>query len=364
MSGRGTVLLVRLTHRYMTETVHELVRRGYRVRVLGTLDSTRFLSEQDGVDTSPPRRRRPTPAWWPLPRATRDVLDLMDDDCVLVVTKRGKRDFLATWLATRIRRVPLVFRVEVDAHWDPTGAGPRLRLQAAAQRVRRRAEQLVLRAPGFTPRHGPGTTPTRGDLRYLPPPVATELATPPVLPDLPLRVITVTRCRPKKHNPGLLALATELRDDPVVFRVIFSDDEDCHRCHGRGADDFRAEVERAGLTGVVVSGPVGDVTPHYREAHVLLRNSLWEGANTTPMEGAAQGCIPLVSPTSGTAYGFITPEVGAIVDADDVAGQAAFLRGLIADVPRRERMRAAALRRAEDLCDPDRLVTFLEGRMR
>lgn len=363
MADKGSLLFVRLTHRYMAATVHELRHRGYRIRAIGTLDSTRFLSEQDGIDTSPVRSGHRAPSWLPLPANTRMVLDAMDEDCVLIVTKRGTA-FPAVWLAARLRRVPLVFRTEIDAYWDPTSASRRERLRVIAHRVRRTLEYLIVRTPGYTPRRGPGNARRRPDLEYVTTPVRVELSRPIELPDLPLRVLTVTRCRPKKNNPGLLELAASLRDEPVTFRVIFSDDADCARCEGRGPEDFRTEVARLGLTSVIVSGPVGDVVPHYRQHHVVLRNSLWEGANTTPMEGAAQGCIALVSEGSGTAYGFVDDSMGAIVDAEDVPGQVVFLRGLIEDVERRERMRANALRLARDRCDPSHLIGMLEGQMR
>ena len=368
MAERGSILLVRLTHRYMAATVHALHHRGYRIRAIGTLDSTRFLSERDGIDTSPVRSGRRAPSWLPLPANTRMVLDAMDEDCVLIVTKRGRSSggatFFSVWLAGRLRRVPLVFRTESDAYWDPTTASWRERLRVIAHRARRTLEHLIVRTPGYTPRRGPGTARLRPDLEYVTTPIRVELPRPTELPDLPLRVLTVTRCRPKKNNPGLLELAASLRDEPVEFRVIFSDDADCARCEGRGPEDFSTEVARLGLTSVVVSGPVGDVVPHYRQHHVVLRNSLREGANTTPMEGAAQGCIALVSESSGTAHGFIDPSMGAIVDAENVPAQAAFLRGLIEDVERRERMRATALRVARERCDPIHLIGMLEGQMR
>jgi glycosyltransferase involved in cell wall biosynthesis len=364
VADRGSVLLVRLTHRYMTATVHELVRRGYRVRALGNLEATRFLAPSDGIDTSPPRRTRAVPEWWPIPALARTILEAMDDDCVLVITKGGKEEFRAAWLATRIRRVGLVFRTESDAYWDPTSATAARRALVAGQRLRRRVRQAVLRTPGFTPRHGPGTARLRDDLTYLPAPVTTQLDVPPTLPDLPLRVLTITRCLGKKNNRGLLALMTALREEAVEFRVIFSDDASCHRCHGEGPAQFQEQVTAAGLQGVTVSGPVGDVTPYYRASHVLLRNSTYEGANTTPMEGAAQGCIPVVSTGSGTAYGFVETHMGVRVEAEDLATQVDVLRGLTVDVERRERMRAAALRAAKERCDPGILVDLLEAQMR
>jgi glycosyltransferase involved in cell wall biosynthesis len=97
---------------------------------------------------------------------------------------------------------------------------------------------------------------------------------------------------------------------------------------------------------------------------VILRNSTYEGANYTLIEGAAEGCIPLGSPESGGAIGYLEEgRSGFVIPGADDDRYARALRDLLEDPGKVRDMRAAALDFARERCGPSVLVNFLEEQM-
>jgi glycosyltransferase involved in cell wall biosynthesis len=118
------------------------------------------------------------------------------------------------------------------------------------------------------------------------------------------------------------------------------------------------------LKNVRVLPRVSDVTELYRAHHVILRNSTYEGANYTLIEGAAEGCIPLGSPESGGAIGYLEEgRSGFVISGADDDRYARALRDLLEDPGKVRDMRAAALDFARERCGPSVLVNFLEEQM-
>lgn len=299
MQSEPYVLLVGLSHKNMLATVGAIRQLGYRVRELKSLPpGHRSLSGTVAVE--PRSTHRPVPSW--LPRRTRKILAAVDESIM-----------------------------------------------------------LLSRAVFLSPSRGPGAARRRAGYRYQPHLVTVTLDDPPVLPERPLRVMTVTRCRPSKNNAGLLALATRLRDDDVRFTIVLGEDESCPKCGGTGLRDLQKQVGDAGVSNVDLLGPTSDLTDLYRSHHVVIRNSLGEGANVTVIEGAAEGCAVMVSATSGAGQGLFDELGGAIVDAEDLDSQAAFLRGLIADPVLRDRLRKEAMEVVRQRCDPAQFRDLLEG---
>jgi glycosyltransferase involved in cell wall biosynthesis len=360
---RGTVMFVGLHHKNLRITVRELVRRGYRVRVHGSLGKPRLLSEADGVDRSPVERTiEPSRL---LPRETRKLLLLMDDDCVLVVTAAGRQRAKHAILAARIRGVPVVLNHESAARWDRERASLKERMRVAFVRPLRYLQWSLHRAPSYTTCRGPGEDVRRHELVFVPHAVEPVLEGPTKLPDSPLRVLSVTQCDPGKNNDGCLRIADLCRDEPVEFTVVFSCDHHCKHCGGASVDELREAAKARGLTAVRVVPRVPDVTDLYRSHHVVIRNSTYEGANYTLVEGSAEGCIPLGSPESGGAHGYLDHgRSGYVIPATDDHAYAGVLLELLHDPERRERMRAAALEFAQARCGPGVLVDFFEQQIR
>lgn len=360
--ARGTVLFVGLHHKNLRITIRELVRRGYRVRVLASLGKPRLLTEEDGVDRSPIMRSAEPPRF--IPKETRRILKNIDDDCRLVVTPAGRTRTKHVLLAAGLRQVPAVLNFETDCRWEVDHASRSQSIRVAAVRLFRAVQWSIHRSPSYTTSRGPGEDVRRWDLVFVPHAVEPTLAEPPQLPSSPLRVLSVTQCAPGKNNSGLISVAQRCREEDIDFTVVFSCDRDCKGCRGAVIDAFRADVEASGVERVRVLPRMPDITHLYRTHHVVVRNSVHEGANYTLIEGASEGCIPVGSPESGGAYGYLEDgRSGYVVPGADDAGYARVLVGLLEDPAGRERMRAAALRFARSHCGPEVLADFLEQHM-
>ena len=358
MPSEPTILLVGMSHKNMRASVGAIRARGYRVRELKSLPpGTRSLSGTAALE-SPPKGFE-GPSW--LPKRTRAVLAAIDSNCVAVVTRGGRRRGVDAALAARLRGVALVIKTEFDVYWNPTGVGLRERIAVFARRT---VESLVIQAARVTrisPTRGPGRHRRHGGMHYLPHSVRVTLPMPPALPSLPLRVVTITRCPPGKNNEMLLDLAERVSRRDIMFTVVFGEDGTCKKCAGRGAEEFAASVEARGLACINVMEPLDDLTDLYRAHHVVFRNSLYEGANVTVIEGAAEGCIPILSKTCGAGYGLFDEGAGYLVDAENVEEQAAILVNLLEDIPLRERLREAAMTAVRDFCDPERFADIVEA---
>ncbi len=363
MELQPQVLLVGLSHRNMGATVRALRRHGFRVENVKTLpEGPRALDASRGLDRAP--TIHPVPSWLPLPARTRTVMSAADETCVLILAAGGGTRGRNAVLAGRIRGIPVVLRTQVELRWDASTASPWERGRVALRRWSTALLARILGIVRITPSLGHGNAIRTGGIRHVPHPVEVTLDAPPALPDAPLRVVTVTRCLAKKNNPGLLALAGRVADAGIVFDVIFGEGPDCADCGGRGLDDLRALVLTRELHNVTAHGPQDDLTDRYRAAHVVIRTSLYEAANVTVIEGAAEGCIPLVSTRSGAGPGLFDEDAGCVVEADDLEAQERFLRSLATDVALRERLRSEAMSVVRERCDPDAFVTFLRGHMR
>lgn len=342
----------------MRASIEAITARGYQVRELKSLrPGPRSLSGTAALE-SPPKGFE-GPSW--LPKRTRAVLAVIDSNCVAVVTKGSRRRGVDAALAARLRGVALIIKTGSDVYWNPTGVGLRERIAVFARRI---VESLVIRAARVTrisPTRGPGRHRRRGGMHYLPHPVRVTLPIPPTLPSRPLRVVTITRCPPSKNNEMLLDLADRVSRLDIMFTVVFSEDGTCTKCEGRGAEEFAASVEARGLACINVMEPLDDLTDLYRAHHIVFRNSIFEGANVTVIEGAAEGCIPILSKTCGAAYGLFDDGAGYIVDAENVEEQAAILVNLLEDIPLRERLREAAMTAVRDFCDPERFADLVEA---
>lgn len=356
-TGRS-VLLVGLAHKNMSAAVEALNARGLTVRMMKALPAgSRSLTGVDGIDLAR-KRERSVPSW--LPVRTQKILRSIDEDCVAIVARGGRRRGRDAALAARLSGVPIVIKTEFDVFWDPKGARAIERVRVI---IRRLVESLVIRAFGVTrvsPTRGRGSVRQYGGFEYLPHSVSVTLSEPPPLPDTPLRVITVTRCPSTKNNAGLIDLAEKVRGLDVAFTVVFGEDSGCPKCGGTAHDDFQRAVAERGLASVVVLGPQDDLTELYRTHHVAMRNSTFEGANVTVIEGAAEGCVPIVSTTSGAGYGLFDDGSGYLVEASDLDGQARILQSLLEDVPLRETMRTRAMAAVRERCDPERFARLVE----
>lgn len=357
---RGTVLFVGLHHKNLRITVRELVRRGYRVRVLGSLGKSRLLSEEDGVDRSPIELPSKPPRF--LPKETRRVLMKMDRDCVLLVTSAGRSRTKHVLLAGRVRSVPVVLNYQTERYWEPDNASVPMRARIAVSRLLRLVQWSVHRSPAYTTTRGPGHAVRRTDLSFIPHAVEPVLEEPPPLPEGPLRVLSVTQCKSGKNNPGLVSIAALCRDENIDFTVVFSCDDGCKRCRGSGPADFRAEIAAAGIERLDVLSSRPEITDLYRTHHIIVRNSFDEGSNYTLIEGAAEGCIPIGSRGCGGAHGYLEDgRTGYVIPGSDDARYAQVLTHLSREPELRERMREASLRFAKANCAPGVLADFLEG---
>lgn len=352
-------MFVGLHHKNLRITVRELVRRGYRVRVHGSLGKPRLLSEEDGVDRSPVDNSREPSRF--LPRETRHLLRQMDDDCVLVVTAAGRPRTKHALFAARLRGVPVVLNYESASHWDRSTASLKEHLRVALVRLVRFLQWSLHRSASYTTCRGPGADIRRHDLVFIPHAVEPTLQNPSELEARPLRVLSVTQCADGKNNDGFLRIAELCAEQPVEFTAVFSCDHHCKACGGESVGALEQVARASGLENVRVLPRVADVTELYRAHHVVLRNSTYEGANYTLIEGAAEGCIPLGSPESGGAIGYLEEDrSGFVIAGADDDGYARVLKDLLQSPEKVRDMRAAALIFARERCGPSVLVNFLE----
>jgi glycosyltransferase involved in cell wall biosynthesis len=352
------ILLVGLSHKNFSASIEVLRERGFAVQTLKPLaPSSRSLAGSDLAPTA--ERGMAGPSW--LPTRARKILRAAGPGCVAIIAKGARQRGRDAVIAARLRRIPVILKTQHEVFWDPSSAGFGERFRVA---LRRTLESLIVGSFGVTrisPTRGRGSTRLRGGITYLPHPVTVSLHEPPDLPATPLRVVTVTRCPVSKNNAGLLELADRLRGHEISFTVVFGEDSDCVKCGGTGKDAFVDAAAARGLDNTVVHGPQDDLTDLYRTHHVVIRNSTFEGANVTVIEGASEGCVPIVSTTSGAGYGLFDDGAGYLVDADDVQRQAEILIQLITDVPLRERMRRTAMGVVRERCHPDRFADVIEA---
>ncbi len=132
-----------------------------------------------------------------------------------------------------------------------------------------------------------------------------------------------------------------------------------------GDGPLRSELEvRAAAAGiadkVTFAGERQDVNEILRGATLFWLTSLWEGMPNAVLEAMASGVPVIVTEVSGTRELVEPGKQGYIVGCDDAAAFASYSAELLADVPRREAMAAAARERAT-LFSTDAMVAKLES---
>jgi glycosyltransferase involved in cell wall biosynthesis len=195
-----------------------------------------------------------------------------------------------------------------------------------------------------------------------------DVAAPPSGPPLDLRqgrraaLLNVGNWVDRKGTLDLLDAVGRLAPGLATLHLVGRTDID-----RRYASRVRARLTRPDLAGrVVVHGPVGrdEVALLYGSADVFVLPSYREPYGTAYGEAMAAG-LPVVGWRAGNlphlaGHG----REGLVLEPGDVAGLAAALQRLAADPGYRERLAAAALRRAADLPTWDDTARLFFGLLR
>ena len=187
-----------------------------------------------------------------------------------------------------------------------------------------------------------------------------EMFRPNGRPTEPL-VVCVARLNPAKSLEVLLESCALLRDRGVRFRCVVVGEGPCR------VDLVRRQTE-LGLDGVVElvgAAPQHEVLAWWHRASVAALSSAREGAPVCLMEAAACG-VPAVAPAIGGVPELIDHgETGFVTSPGDPNELADALERLLVDPALRERLGAAARRRAEErfsvALHVDRLLQVWQG---
>lgn len=192
--------------------------------------------------------------------------------------------------------------------------------------------------------------------RYHPAPVAT----PPAETSRPLRLLYVGRLVPEKGSPVLLDALSRLTAAGVETRTRIVGS-------GRLHDSLSADIAERNLSGVDLSGPLGqDQLPEiYRDADVFVLPSFSEGLPVVLMEAMATG-IPVVTTQIAAVTEMVHDGVhGRVVPPGRADLLADALADLAADPARRREMGRAGRETILAEFVPDvtgpAMARFLEG---
>lgn len=171
--------------------------------------------------------------------------------------------------------------------------------------------------------------------------------------DVP-HIVTVGRVvRQKNHALFLDAAERLLRSGHDTRFTIVGD--------GPLRTELQARAASAGIADkVTFAGERQDVNEILRGATLFWLTSLWEGMPNAVLEAMASGVPVIVTEVSGTRELVEPGKQGYIVGCEDAAAFARYSAELLADVPRREAMAAAARERAA-LFSTDAMVAKLES---
>lgn len=142
-------------------------------------------------------------------------------------------------------------------------------------------------------------------------------ATPPALPDGPLRLIAIGRFAEQKGLPVLIEAMTQVRDTaPDITLTLVGD--------GELRPGIEARIARAGLGGKVrLAGWLDEagVRAELARSHALVLPSFAEGLPMVVMEAFATGRPAIATSVAGIPE-LVTPETGLLVPAGDAAALA------------------------------------------
>ena len=177
----------------------------------------------------------------------------------------------------------------------------------------------------------------------LPPPGAG--ARPPVRDDAPVRVLCVAQWIPRKGVLDLVRAWTACERPGAMLELVGVTDAD-----PAYARSVNAAIAGASDTSIVVSGPVEDATlgDAYAAADLFVLPSRYEGYGVVYAEALARG-LPIIACNVGPVPEVVGEEAAVLVEPGDVEALSGALDLLLQDAALRERMSAAARRRAERL---------------
>jgi glycosyltransferase involved in cell wall biosynthesis len=154
----------------------------------------------------------------------------------------------------------------------------------------------------------------------------------------PVTLLSVGRLRPPKDFLTLVRAVARL--EPGSFRLCIAGD-------GPDGQAVAAEVRRLGLDdAVALLGARDDIDALLGSADVFVLSSTSEGLPMSVLEAMAAG-LPVVASAVGGVPELVDASTGVVVPPRDPAALALALAELVADPALRERLGAAARRRAE-----------------
>ena len=176
----------------------------------------------------------------------------------------------------------------------------------------------------------------------------------------PVRALCVAQWIPRK---GILPLveAWTLSERPgAVLELVGETDADPDY-----AARVRTAVRKAPPDSIVVSGCVDDARlgAAYASADLFVLPSRYEGYGIVYAEALARG-LPVIACSVGPVPELVGREAAVLVEPDDADGLCAALNLLIGDSALRERMSAAAIRRASGLSRWEDTIAGFEAVLR
>ena len=173
----------------------------------------------------------------------------------------------------------------------------------------------------------------------------------PARDDAPVRTLCVAQWIPRKGILELVRAWTRRERPGATLELIGETDP----------DPLYAAAVRAAIASeasIAVRGPVDDPTlrQSYAAADLFALPSRYEGYGTVFAEALAFG-LPVIACDAGPAPGLVGNEAALLVPPDDSGALSEALDLLLGDPALRDRMSAAARRRAEELPRWDDAVT-------